>query len=79
VIAADKIGSNSGTCKSLANKLAATAGRRGLGTEIKELNAVASGDLPTDRPVAIVTTSYEGQVSLSTPINKSKTDNAADR
>jgi cytochrome P450/NADPH-cytochrome P450 reductase len=57
-------GSNSGTCKSLATKLASTAGRRGLGVEIKELNAVASGELPLDRPVAIVTTSYEGQVSL---------------
>ena len=57
-------GSNSGTCKALARKLAATAGQRGLGTEIKELNAVASGDLPTDRPIAIVTTSYEGQVSV---------------
>jgi hypothetical protein len=33
--------------------------------EFKELNAVASGTMPTDRPVAIVTTSYEGQVSSS--------------
>jgi hypothetical protein len=31
--------------------------------EFKELNAVASGAMPTDRPVAIVMTSYEGQVS----------------
>ena len=42
--------------------------------EFKELNAVASGAMPTDRPVAIVTTSYEGQVStvphtLDEPIN----------
>jgi cytochrome P450/NADPH-cytochrome P450 reductase len=63
VVMANESGSNSGKCKALARQLAAMAGRRGLGTEMKELNAVASGNLPTDRPVAIVTTSYEGQVS----------------
>lgn len=44
-------------------KLADTAEQRGLATEVNELNSVAAGNLPTDRPVAIVTTSYEGQVS----------------
>jgi len=56
------IGSNSGTCKALAIKMADTAEQRGFNTEIEDLNAVAAGNLPTDRPVAIVTTSYEGQV-----------------
>ena len=56
------VGSNSGTCKALAMKMADTAEQRGLNTEVHDLNAVAAGNLPTDRPVAIVTTSYEGQV-----------------
>jgi hypothetical protein len=34
-----------------------------MNVEIDQLNSVASGDLPRDRPVAIVTASYEGQVS----------------
>lgn len=59
------LGSNSGTCKALAMKMADTAEQRGVNTEIHDLNAVAAGNLPTDRPVAIVTTSYEGQVSYS--------------
>jgi hypothetical protein len=42
--------------------MADTAEQRGFNTEIQDLNAVATGNLPTDRPVAIVTTSYEGQV-----------------
>jgi len=42
--------------------MADTAEQRGFNTEIQDLNAVAAGNLPTDRPVAIVTTSYEGQV-----------------
>ena len=42
--------------------MADTAEQRGFNTEIEDLNAVAAGNLPTDRPVAIVTTSYEGQV-----------------
>lgn len=45
-------------------KLADTAEQRGLNTEVHDLNAIAAGNIPTDRPVAIVTTSYEGQVSL---------------
>ena len=56
------VGSNSGTCKALATKMADTAEQRGFNTEIQDLNAVAAGNVPTDRPVAIVTTSYEGQV-----------------
>lgn len=59
------IGSNSGTCKALATKMADTAEQRGLNTELLDLNAVAAGDLPSDRPIAIVTTSYEGQVSAN--------------
>jgi hypothetical protein len=55
----------------LAKQLVATATRRGLGVEFKELNAVGSGAMPTDRPVAIVTTSYEGQVSIL-PLAKNK-------
>ena len=55
-------GSNAGTCKALAYKLKGEATRRGMIVEIDQLNSVASGDLPRDRPVAIVTASYEGQV-----------------
>jgi hypothetical protein len=45
--------------------MADTAEQRGFNTEIQDLNAVAAGNLPTEWPVAIVTTSYEGQVRHS--------------
>ena len=56
-------GSNAGTCKALAYKLRGQATARGMNVSIDTLNTVTANDLPQDRPVAIVTASYEGQVS----------------
>ena len=56
-------GSNAGTCKALAYKLRGQATSRGMNVSIATLNTVTANDLPHDRPVAIVTASYEGQVS----------------
>jgi cytochrome P450/NADPH-cytochrome P450 reductase len=57
-----RTGSNAGTCKALAQKLSDTASRRGFAVTVGRLNDITSGSLPTDRPLAIVTASYEGQV-----------------
>jgi len=54
-------GSNAGTCKALAYKLKAEAGRRGMNVHIDHLNSIGPGGLPRDRAVAIITASYEGQ------------------
>lgn len=56
-------GSNAGTCKTFAITLQNEAAGRGFAAELKTLNAAGAGKLPTDRPVAIITASYEGQVS----------------
>ncbi|KAM3552141.1 hypothetical protein MY1884_007364 [Beauveria asiatica] len=54
-------GSNSGTCEALAQRAAADAGAHGFKvTEIGPLDNV-NQKLPTDRPVVIVTASYEGE------------------
>ncbi|TQV96610.1 hypothetical protein V2A60_003004 [Cordyceps javanica] len=54
-------GSNSGTCEALAQRVAADAGAHGFQvTEIGPLDN-ANQKLPTDRPVVIVTASYEGE------------------
>ncbi|KOS21415.1 Bifunctional P-450:NADPH-P450 reductase [Escovopsis weberi] len=54
-------GSNSGTCEALAQRVASNAPNHGFDvTEIAPLDA-ARGRLPKDRPVVIVTSSYEGQ------------------
>ncbi|OAA69010.1 Bifunctional P-450:NADPH-P450 reductase [Cordyceps fumosorosea ARSEF 2679] len=54
-------GSNSGTCEALAQRVAADAGSHGFAvTEIGPLDNVKD-KLPTDRPVVIVTASYEGE------------------
>lgn len=54
-------GSNSGTCEALAQRVAADAGAHGFKvTEIGPLDNV-NQKLPTDRPVVIVTASYEGE------------------
>lgn len=54
-------GSNSGTCESLAQRLATAAASHGF--KVTKLNSLdsATNDLPTDQPVLIVTASYEGQ------------------
>lgn len=54
-------GSNSGTCEALAQRLAADASTHGFNvTDIGPLDTV-NQQLPTDRPVVIVTASYEGE------------------
>ncbi|KAL2129299.1 hypothetical protein VTI74DRAFT_7961 [Chaetomium olivicolor] len=53
-------GSNTGTCESLAQRLATDAASHGYIASIEYLNA-ATERLPTDRPVVIVTASYEGE------------------
>lgn len=55
-------GSNSGTCEALAQRIATDATAHGFtATKVATLDTVASGDLPKDQPVLIVTASYEGQ------------------
>jgi cytochrome P450/NADPH-cytochrome P450 reductase len=54
-------GSNSGTCESLAQRVATNATTRGFSvTKIDCLDSV-NGALPTDQAVVIITASYEGQ------------------
>ncbi|MFF4694774.1 bifunctional cytochrome P450/NADPH--P450 reductase [Streptomyces chattanoogensis] len=53
-------GTNYGTCREFAERLADEATGLGFTTEVAPLNAYAGG-LPADRPVAIVAASYNGQ------------------
>lgn len=54
-------GSNSGTCESMAQRLAADAPIHGYSvTQLESLNS-GTGKLPRDQPVIIFTASYEGQ------------------
>ncbi|VUC23541.1 unnamed protein product [Clonostachys rosea] len=54
-------GSNTGTCKALAQKLAADAAMHGFrALKLDSLDS-AHGSLPSDYPVVIVTASYEGE------------------
>ncbi|KAL4974704.1 cytochrome P450 [Aspergillus desertorum] len=54
-------GSNSGTCETLARRVAADAPSKGF--QVMRFDGLDSGRsaLPTDHPVVIVTSSYEGQ------------------
>lgn len=52
-------GSNTGTCQALAQKLSGQCAQRGLRAEVQTLDA-AMGNVPTERPVVILTASYEG-------------------
>jgi cytochrome P450/NADPH-cytochrome P450 reductase len=54
-------GSNSGTCEALANRLAGDAGNYGFRADVVDILDSVKGKLPTDKPVAIITASYEGQ------------------
>ncbi|KAH7243014.1 cytochrome P450 [Fusarium solani] len=54
-------GSNSGTCESLAQRLAADAASHGFTASCIESLDVAKENLPTNQPVVIITSSYEGQ------------------
>ncbi|MGG2460067.1 cytochrome P450 [Streptomyces sp. RGM 3693] len=53
-------GTNYGTCREFAERLADEAAGLGFATEVAPLNACAGG-LPTDGPVVIVAASYNGQ------------------
>jgi cytochrome P450 / NADPH-cytochrome P450 reductase len=53
-------GSNSGTCESLAQRIASDAPSHGFYAAKVDCLDSANGSLPTDGPVAIVTASYEG-------------------
>ncbi|KAJ3486856.1 hypothetical protein NLG97_g6534 [Lecanicillium saksenae] len=54
-------GSNSGTCESLSQRMAADAGAHGFKVdEVSPLDNIKA-KLPTDRPVIIATASYEGE------------------
>lgn len=54
-------GSNSGTCESLAQRIAADASGHGFRAKTIDCLDKAKGKLPTDHPVIIVTASYEGE------------------
>lgn len=54
-------GSNSGTCESLAQLLAAHALSQGFSAQSVESLDSARGRLPFDHPIVIITTSYDGQ------------------
>jgi cytochrome P450/NADPH-cytochrome P450 reductase len=60
-------GSNTGTCEALANRLASDAANHGFRADVVDTLDSVRDSLPTDKPVVMVTASYEGQ----------PTDNAA--
>ncbi|KAF1937047.1 NADPH-cytochrome P450 reductase-like protein, partial [Clathrospora elynae] len=53
-------GSNTGTCEALANRLASDAANHGFSADVVDTLDSARENLPTDKPVVIVTASYEG-------------------
>lgn len=54
-------GSNTGTCESLAQRLAADATAHGFQATVVDALDAAHQNLPADQPVVIITASYEGQ------------------
>ncbi|KAK2614230.1 hypothetical protein N8I77_001076 [Diaporthe amygdali] len=54
-------GSNSGTCEALAQRLASDAPSHGFSAAIVDSLDAANQNLPTDKPVTIITASYEGE------------------
>ncbi|KAK3290376.1 cytochrome P450 [Chaetomium fimeti] len=54
-------GSNTGTCESLAQRLATDAASHGYAATVVDPMDTATESLPTDRPVVIITASFEGQ------------------
>ncbi|KAK0714759.1 cytochrome P450 [Lasiosphaeris hirsuta] len=54
-------GSNTGTCEALAQRLASDATAHGYAATVLETLDSATDKLPKDRPVVIITASYEGQ------------------
>jgi cytochrome P450/NADPH-cytochrome P450 reductase len=70
-------GSNTGTCEALANRLAGDASKYGFRADVVDILDSVKGNLPTDKPVAIITASYEGQPAdnaahFVTQLNNSK-------
>ncbi|KAL4745057.1 hypothetical protein BDW72DRAFT_211789 [Aspergillus terricola var. indicus] len=54
-------GSNSGTCEALAHRVASEINRKGsFICQVEQMNKFASGQLPRQQPVIIVTSSYDG-------------------
>lgn len=53
-------GSNTGTCETLAQRLASDAGRFGYTAHVRNLDSAIDA-LPKDQPIVIITASYEGQ------------------
>lgn len=54
-------GSNTGTCETLAQRLASDAPAHGFSATVVEPLDAANQKVPTDQPVVIITASYEGQ------------------
>ncbi|KAJ4372866.1 hypothetical protein N0V83_003157 [Neocucurbitaria cava] len=54
-------GSNTGTCEALANRLASDAANHGFRADLVDTLDAARENLPTDKPIVIITASYEGQ------------------
>jgi cytochrome P450/NADPH-cytochrome P450 reductase len=54
-------GSNTGTCEALANRLASDAANHGFRADVVDTLDSVRDTIPTDKPVVIVTASYEGQ------------------
>ncbi|KAI3395136.1 hypothetical protein diail_1751 [Diaporthe ilicicola] len=54
-------GSNSGTCEALAQRLASDAPSHGFSAAVVDSLDAANQNLPTDKPVAVITASYEGE------------------
>ncbi|KAF1840671.1 NADPH-cytochrome P450 reductase-like protein [Cucurbitaria berberidis CBS 394.84] len=54
-------GSNTGTCEALANRLASDAANHGFRADVVDTLDSARENLPTDKPIVIITASYEGQ------------------
>ena len=53
-------GSNTGTCEALAQSLANNAVNHGYQADVKPMDA-GTEDIPKDRPVVVITASYEGE------------------
>ncbi|RAR07669.1 NADPH-cytochrome P450 reductase-like protein [Stemphylium lycopersici] len=53
-------GSNTGTCEALANRLASDAANHGFTAAVVDTLDAVRENVPTDKPIVIVTASYEG-------------------
>lgn len=53
-------GSNTGTCQAFAQRIASDVASRGYAPTIADMDS-ATGNIPKDKPVIVITSSYEGQ------------------